>query len=51
MQGTKLGIMERKTDNYPDLGSLQSIIAGAGSQFGTKGVPAMVQAFGNIRSY
>lgn len=50
MQGTKLGIIERRQDRYPDLGSLQSIIAGVGSQYGGgQGLQAMLQAFGQIR--
>jgi hypothetical protein len=50
MQQTKLGIIERKEDNFPDLASLQSIIGGTGSAFGTRGIDAMLQAFGNVRS-
>ncbi len=50
MQQTKLGIIERKEDNYPDLGSLQSIIGGTGAAFGTRGIDAMLAAFGNVRS-
>lgn len=50
MQQTKLGIIERKEDDYPDLQSLQSIIAGTGSAFGTRGIDAMLSAFGKVRS-
>jgi hypothetical protein len=50
MQQTKLGIIDRKEDNFPDLGGLQSIIAGTGGAFGTRGIDAMLQAFGNVRS-
>lgn len=50
MQQTKLGIIERRQDEYPDLGSLQSIIAGVGSQYGGgQGIQAMLQALGQIR--
>ena len=50
MQQTKLGIIERRDDNYPDLGSLQSIIGASSSAFGTRGIDAMLKAFGNVRS-
>lgn len=50
MQQTKLGIIERREDRYPDLGSLQSIISGIGSHYGGgMGIPAMLQAFGGIQ--
>lgn len=49
-QQTKLGIIERREDAFPDLGSLQSILVGLGSQsgggFGTAGT---LGALGNIR--
>ena len=51
MQQTKLGIIERKTDAYPDLASLQSIIAGVGSQYGGgQGLSSMLQALAGLRS-
>jgi hypothetical protein len=50
MQQTKLGLIASKDDNYPDLGSLQSIIGATGSAFGTRGIDAMLAAFGNVRS-
>jgi hypothetical protein len=50
MQQTKLGILASKEDNFPDLGGLQSLIGGTGSAFGTRGIEAMLQAFGNVRS-
>jgi hypothetical protein len=50
MQQTKLGIIDRKEDNFPDLASLQGIIGSTSSAFGTKGIDAMLQAFGNVRS-
>lgn len=50
MQQTKLGIIERRDDEYPDLGSLQAIIGGTGSAFGTRGIDAMLEAFGKVRS-
>jgi hypothetical protein len=49
MQQTKLGIMERRKDAYPDLSALQSTIAGVGSQYGGgTGLSAMLQALGNV---
>lgn len=51
MQQTKLGIIERRADDYPDLSSLQSIIAGIGSQYGGgSGIATMLQALAGIRS-
>lgn len=51
MQQTKLGIIERREDKYPDLSSLQAIIAGTGAQYGGgMGLPATLQAFGGIRT-
>lgn len=51
MQQTKLGIIERREDEGPDLGSLQSVLAGVGTSYaGGQGLPAMLKAFGNIRS-
>lgn len=51
MQQTKLGIIERRTDAYPDLSSLQSIIAGVGSQYGGgQGLSSMLQALAGLRS-
>lgn len=50
LQGTKLGIIERREDKYPDLSSLQSIIAGIGSQYGGgQGIQAMLRAFSGIQ--
>ena len=50
MQGTKLGVMERRTDAYPDLGSLQSILAGIGTSYGQgQGLSAMLKAMGGIK--
>jgi hypothetical protein len=50
MQQTKLGIIGAREDQYPDLGSLQSTLAGAASGEVTPQVAAMLKAFGNIRS-
>lgn len=50
MQQTKLGIIERRTDAYPDASSLQSIIAGVGSQYGQgQGLSTMLQALSGMR--
>lgn len=51
MQQTKLGIIGAREDEYPDLGSLQSTLAGAASGTVTPQVAAMLKAFGNIRSF
>jgi len=50
MQQTKLGIIGAREDRFPDLGSLQSTLAGAASGKMTPQVAAMLKAFGNIRS-
>lgn len=50
MQQTKLGIIERRDDMFPDLASLQGVLGATSSAFGTRGIEAMLQAFGNIRS-
>jgi hypothetical protein len=50
MQQTKLGIIGGREDAFPDLGSLQSTLAGAASGTMTPQVAAMLKAFGNIRS-
>ncbi|MFA5186704.1 MAG: hypothetical protein WC551_09530 [Patescibacteria group bacterium] len=51
MQQTKLGIIERRQDAYPDLSSIQSIIAGVGSQYGGgQGLSSMLQALAGLRS-
>ena len=50
MQQTKLGIIERRTDAYPDASALQSIIAGVGSQYGQgQGLSTMLQALAGMR--
>lgn len=38
LQKTKLGVIERRADEYPDRGGLTSLIAGIGGQFGTEGL-------------
>ena len=46
----RLGIIERREDRYPDLSSLQSIIAGVGAQYGGgMGIPTMLSALAGIR--
>ncbi|MFZ5832706.1 MAG: hypothetical protein ACOY3P_21675 [Planctomycetota bacterium] len=51
MQQTKLGIIERRQDAYPDASALQAIIAGVGSQYGGgQGLAAMLQALAGMRS-
>lgn len=51
MQQTKLNIINSRQDEYPDLSSIQSIIAGVGSQYGQgQGLSAMLQALSNLRS-
>lgn len=49
MQGTKLGIIERREDQYPDAASLQSSLAGLSEGYGGKGVSALYGALGNIQ--
>jgi hypothetical protein len=50
MQQTKLGIIERREDEYPDLGGVQSILAGVGAQYGGgQGIEAMLTAMGGLR--
>jgi len=49
MQQTQLGIIGGRKDDYPDLSSLQSIIAGIGTQYkGGGGLPAMLEALKGI---
>jgi hypothetical protein len=46
MQQTKLGIIERRKDAYPDQGALMNLIAGIGSSYGGgSGNAAMMNAF------
>jgi len=50
MQQTKLGIIEKRKDAYPDAASLQSIIAGIGSQYGGgQGLSSMLTALSGMR--
>ncbi len=51
MQGTKLGIMERREDQYPDAASLQASLSGLGQGYGGPGITALYQALGNVRQY
>jgi len=49
-QQTKLGIIERRQDPYPNAGSLQAILAGIGSQYGQgSGIAPMLQALQGMR--
>ena len=51
MQQTKLGIIEGREDPYPDRSSIESIIAGVGSQYGGgQGLQPMLQALAGLRS-
>jgi len=49
MQQTKLGIIERREDMYPDRGALQSLIAGMGAQFGVPGMGLTAQSLAQMR--
>jgi len=49
-QAPELKIMADREDAFPDLGGLQSTLAGAASGTVTPQVAAMLKAFGNIRS-
>ena len=50
MQQTKLGIVERRKDEYPDQGALMNLIAGIGSSYGGgSGNAAMVNAFQRMK--
>jgi hypothetical protein len=48
MQQTKLGIIERRMDEYPDRKGLSELIAGLGGQFGTQGIGAFTGLLGQI---
>jgi len=48
MQGTKLGIIERREDAYPDSAALQSSLSSLGEGYGGKGVSALYNALGNV---
>jgi len=51
MQQTKLGIIGSREDPYPDLGAVQSLIAGVGSQYGQgQGLSTMLQALAGLQS-
>lgn len=51
MQGTKLGIIERREDQYPDASSLQASLSALGSGYGGPGVSALFGALGNVRQF
>lgn len=49
LQGTKLGIMERRTDKYPDIGLLTQLISGAGQLGGGTGLASIISALGALK--
>jgi hypothetical protein len=49
MQQTKLGIIERRTDAYPDYGSLSKTLESIGSGYGASGTTAMINALSRVR--
>ena len=49
MQGTKLGIIERREDQYPDAASMQAALSGLGEGYGGAGVSALYNALGNVQ--
>jgi len=50
MQQTKLGIIERREDKYPDQGSLVNLLSGAASQYGQgQGLPALFKALSGLQ--
>ncbi|KKL28204.1 hypothetical protein LCGC14_2377490 [marine sediment metagenome] len=48
MQGTKLGIIERREDQYPDLSALQSSLSYLGEGYGGAGISTLFSALGGI---
>jgi len=48
-RGTELGIMERRTDAYPNLGALTSAFGAVGEGYGGPGMSAMFSALSKIR--
>ncbi len=48
MQGTKLGIIERREDQYPDQAALQSSLSYLGEGYGGGGISALYGALGNV---
>lgn len=49
LQGTKLGIIERRQDPYPDQASLASLITGIGSSAGPGGLQGLVGALAGLK--
>jgi hypothetical protein len=49
MQGTKLGVIERRTDAYPDQSMLLNLMQQIGSSYGTSGLSSALRQFGNMR--
>ncbi|KKN32859.1 hypothetical protein LCGC14_0809440, partial [marine sediment metagenome] len=48
MQGTKLGIIERRTDAFPDPAALRSALGSLGEGYGSKGMEALFNSLANI---
>ncbi len=48
LQGTKLGIIERRTDAFPDPAALQSALGRLGEGFGGQGIETLFNALANV---
>jgi len=48
MQQTRLGIMERRTDEYPSMAPLQALAGSIGSAYGASAQPLLAQALGQL---
>ncbi len=48
-RGTELGIMERRTDRFPELGALTSAFGAVGQGFGGAGTSAAIKALSKLR--
>lgn len=49
LQGTKLGIIERRQDKYPDLGILTSLASTMGQAAGPAGISGILGALGKLK--
>jgi len=49
LQGTKLGIMERREDEYPDAGMISSLASMFAQGSGGQGVGGIIKALGSMR--
>ncbi len=49
LQGTRLGVMERRTDKYPDIGLIATLAQGLGQAGGGGGIGAVLGALGGLR--